>query len=280
MSDIKGVYKAQSDNNRYVQIKISDNGLICRNNYWESKEKFSKWNPSMGTVSTILYDVIVTNTGDIEYDGELYIKGGEWQPAGGKKFLYKASMQNAVKGTYYWYSDSIISEISIDYDKCTWTYYDLDSDGPKSFEYDIISWSPDTGEFETDADIYVVIDDDSISWDGVVYSKSGTSGYYGSSYGSGSTSISSALKVYDTKIEHNSLYTIYTGSIENTGKTTYYFVEIKGAFENSSGEVLDSDWTYLVGKEGIAPGESKTFRMSVPVNRNIKSCSISVIDYK
>lgn len=87
------------------------------------------------------------------------------------------------------------------------------------------------------------------------------------------------LRFSNIEIEHNSSYTVVTGKVTNTGSTTYTFVKIKGAFKTSSGSTVDTDWTYAVGSEGLSPGESVTFRMSVPKDRTITKCSISIIDY-
>lgn len=65
----------------------------------------------------------------------------------------------------------------------------------------------------------------------------------------------------------------------NNGKKTYRFVTIKGAFKDSSGTVVDTDSTYAVGSEGLAPGESKSFRMSVSEDSTIEDCSITITDY-
>ncbi len=81
------------------------------------------------------------------------------------------------------------------------------------------------------------------------------------------------------EIEHNSSYTVVTGKVTNLGSITYSFVKIKGVFKSSSGTSIDTDWTYAVGSEGLAPGESATFRMSVPKDYSITKCSISIIDY-
>lgn len=87
------------------------------------------------------------------------------------------------------------------------------------------------------------------------------------------------LKVSNIKIDHNSIYTTCNGVITNNGYNTYTFVQIKASFKDSSGTVLDTDWTYAVGSEGLAPGESSTFVFSVPKNYKITDCSISLIDY-
>lgn len=83
----------------------------------------------------------------------------------------------------------------------------------------------------------------------------------------------------DISITHNSSYTVCTGTITNNGRRTYTFIEIKGKFKDSSGKVLDTDWTYAVGSEGLAPGESASFRMSVDKNWDIKKCTMEIIEY-
>lgn len=106
---------------------------------------------------------------------------------------------------------------------------------------------------------------------------------YGSSSSSSSSSYSSAssdLSFTNIKITHNSLYTVVTGTVTNSGTRNYRFVTIKGSFKNYAGTVIDTDSTYAVGSEGLAKGESTTFRMSVDKNTNIRTCSISIISYK
>lgn len=87
------------------------------------------------------------------------------------------------------------------------------------------------------------------------------------------------LEFSDVSISHNSSYTVCTGTLTNNGRRTYTFIEVKGKFKDSSGKVLDTDWTYAVGSEGLAPGESTTFRISVDKNWDIKKCTMEIIDY-
>jgi hypothetical protein len=89
----------------------------------------------------------------------------------------------------------------------------------------------------------------------------------------------SDLSFTNIQIEHNSSYTVVTGKVTNYGDVTYTFVKIKGTFKTSSGTVVDTDWTYAVGSEGLAPGESTTFRMSIPKDRTVTKCTISILDY-
>ena len=88
------------------------------------------------------------------------------------------------------------------------------------------------------------------------------------------------LVVTNAEITHNSSYTVCTATITNKGRKTYTFIQIKGKFKNSSGVVVDTDWTYAVGSEGLAPGESTTLRMSVDKNRDIKKCDFEILDYE
>lgn len=100
-----------------------------------------------------------------------------------------------------------------------------------------------------------------------------------SSYSQPTENASIVLKLSDIKVTSNSSYTICTGTLTNNGEETYTFVEVKGAFKDSSGTVLDTDWTYAVGAEGLAPGESTSFRMSVSKDVKITTCSVSLLDY-
>ncbi len=100
-----------------------------------------------------------------------------------------------------------------------------------------------------------------------------------STYSSSSGNAQRDLSFTNIEIEHNSSYTVVTGKVKNNGSRTYKFVKIKGAFKNSSGSTVDTDWTYAVGSEGLAPGESTSFRMSVSKDYSIRNCSITITDY-
>lgn len=89
----------------------------------------------------------------------------------------------------------------------------------------------------------------------------------------------SNLEITNKQISHNSSYTVFTASMTNNGAATYEFVTVKGSFVDKDGKVCDTDSTYAVGSEGLAPGESTTFRMSVPKDRDIKNCNVTIVDY-
>lgn len=80
--------------------------------------------------------------------------------------------------------------------------------------------------------------------------------------------------------DSNSSYTIATGQVYNRGDRTLKFVTIKVSFKDKNGNVIDTDSTYAVGSEGLAPGESTKWRASVKRDKNIDSYSVSVIDFR
>ena len=194
--------------------------------------------------------------------------------AGRSTYSSESEMRTALQGTYTYYNDNgkATRQIVISGDTAIYKW----STG-SDMETTIREWNYKSGTiytFET-----LVITKDGYIKDGEdVYKKGG----YMSSSSSNSSSYESAysvLKISGISVTNNSNYTVCTGTITNNGKKTYKFVEVKGSFKNSSGTVLDTDWTYAVGSEGLAPGESKTFRMSVPKNYDIKSCSVIIQDY-
>ena len=89
-----------------------------------------------------------------------------------------------------------------------------------------------------------------------------------------------ALRFSNIAITHNSSYTVCTGTITNNGRKTYSFVEVKGKFKDSSEKIIDTNWTYAVGSEELAPGESATFKILVAKNPNIVECALEILDYK
>ena len=203
--------------------------------------------------------------------------------AGRTTYASEAEMKDALEGTYTVY-DGYKAEYQLHVDGNTVTerWCTLGSDFDMDLE--IKKWNPSKGTFEISLGTLVVTNTGDIKYDGKLYKKGGSwsstsSGSLGSSYTSSYESAYSVLKFSDLKVSSNSSYTICTGTLKNTGKKTYDFVEVKGAFKDSAGNVIDTDWTYAVGSEGLAPGEATTFRMSVTKNSKITSCSVSIIDY-
>lgn len=87
------------------------------------------------------------------------------------------------------------------------------------------------------------------------------------------------LRISNITLSSNSSYTIAEGTITNNSDQTVSFVEIKGSFKSSYGTVVDTDWAYAVGSEGLAPGESCKWRMSVSKDSSIKDCTVTILDF-
>jgi hypothetical protein len=107
-------------------------------------------------------------------------------------------------------------------------------------------------------------------------SSSGNSGSSSTSGLSNATLVTLYCRVSNVTVTKNSLYTICTGTITNSSTNyTFRYIKVKGAFKDSTGTVVDTDWSYGIGSEGLAPGESKTFRLSVTKNTAITSCTVT-----
>lgn len=194
------------------------------------------------------------------------------------------AMQNALQGKWTHYSEdyglgrSAMWQWVIDGD----TAYRIYNSDDKLENGRDITWNPSKGTFKIGSYNIVVkkggrsfVEDGDDVFEKGGYLSSSESSSQSSSYESAYT----ALKFSNVKVSSNSSYTICTGTVTNNGNKTYKFVQIKGSFKDSSGTVIDTDSTYAVGSEGLAPGESKTFRMSVDKNYQISSCSVSIYDY-
>lgn len=88
------------------------------------------------------------------------------------------------------------------------------------------------------------------------------------------------LKLSDVLVYSEYSFTYAEGSLTNNSDSTVRFVKVKGAFKDRSGRVIDTDWTYAVGSEGLGPGESCKWKMSVEKDLSIKDCDVSIMDYK
>lgn len=189
-------------------------------------------------------------------------------------FESEKQMQDAVKGTYTYYKDGdAFRQMKISGNKMTitWKY-------SGEMDYTIKEWNPQKGTFYTYEKI-VVMNNGNLKVDGEIYEKGGYMSqdsdfsYYDYERGY------DVLDIYDLEWDNNSSYNVCVGKVKNTGKETYYFVEVKGTFEDSAGNVLDTDWTYVVGSEGLEPGESASFRLSVDRDYNIDNCTVRILEF-
>lgn len=88
------------------------------------------------------------------------------------------------------------------------------------------------------------------------------------------------IKISALTFSSNSSYKIAEGTVTNNGSRTVYYVKVKVAFKNISGTTIDTDWTYAVSSEGLEPGESKKFSVSVKKDYSITDATASILDFQ
>ena len=69
------------------------------------------------------------------------------------------------------------------------------------------------------------------------------------------------------------------GTVKNSSSSTVSYVKVKCVFTDSSGNVIDTNWTYAVGSEGLEPGESQKWEMMVSYDRKIDKCRATILDF-
>ena len=85
--------------------------------------------------------------------------------------------------------------------------------------------------------------------------------------------------VYLSKGSSHSNYYTASGAVYNYGSITAKYVKVKVKFLNSYGKIVDTDWTYAVGTEGIEPGETVKWSCMVEKDYAIESIEAEIIDY-
>lgn len=196
-------------------------------------------------------------------------------------FSSEEEMKEALQGTWTYYENGYSAKYRVNIENDTVTKRWVNLGSSSDLELAIKKWNPKDGTFEVTVGTYTVLSNGNIKdEDGNEYEKGGyMSADDDSSSSYTSESGYSVLDIYDLEWDNNSSYNVCTGKVKNTGEKTYYFVTVKGSFKDSSGNVLDTDSTYAVGSEGLAPGESSSFRLSVKRDYDITDCSVSVLDF-
>lgn len=121
-----------------------------------------------------------------------------------------------------------------------------------------------------------------------------TSCFAGCNSGSGSTYSTGAvnqtvnkviglkLKVEEIEKSSYSDFTTVYCSVENVSEsygnaTAYRYVKVKAVFKDSTGKILDTDWTYAIGAVWLNSGEKKTFKYMVE-NKWVKTVELSFVN--
>ncbi len=225
----------------------------------EKKKKIVK---GIGALCALLFIVLIINSIIL---------------SGRTTYSSEEAMRTALQGTWTHYGSSGkgLWQIIIEGDGLGQIW-----DAGQSYNLRDITWNPSRGTFSVGGMKYIVTSSGQIKEDGYTYRRGGSISS-SSTYSSSTTSYESyrtALVISGIRVYDNSSYTICTGTVTNNGTGTYDYVKVKGSFKDSSGSVLDTDWTYAVGAEGLAPGESTTFRLSIAKNSKVTDCSVSFMD--
>ena len=74
-------------------------------------------------------------------------------------------------------------------------------------------------------------------------------------------------------------YIRYYGSLTNISGAAHRFVKVRGTFTDAGGSTIDTDWTYACGDEGLRPGETTKFTLSVRKDSRITNITVNVYDF-
>ena len=178
-------------------------------------------------------------------------------------------MKAEVAGTYTYHDDEDDADYQLKVQDDTVTKCWSDVGNNSNLGLAVKSWNPEKGTFEILPGTVIVTSSGDLKYNGKTYKRDNYS----------SNNIYSDLNITVESVSSNSSYTNCTGKIKNNGTTTYYDVKVKGSFKDSFDNVIDTDWTYAVGSEGLAPGESKKFSLSVVEDHDIKSCTVDLLNF-
>ena len=233
-------------------------------------------------------------------------------------FATEEDMKNCIQGSYVnlnaeqlsgkgsFLNDKRMEQITIDGTKYTYYFYNAPGNFEVTETSTIVSYSPQEGKFtllsdktKQYKDEFVLNNGSSVNRDKygdirIVYTPDSSSGFvkynfisfekFLDPYDSGTSkadkyeTMYSALSFSELKLTSNSGYSILTGKITNNGKKNYKYIKVKGLFKDESGTVLDTDWTYGIGAEGLAPGESTSFRLSVEADWQIQKANVELFE--
>lgn len=83
----------------------------------------------------------------------------------------------------------------------------------------------------------------------------------------------------EVHFESNSSYTVCAGTVTNKSDNVHRFIQVKGEFMDEGGNTIDTAWTYACGDEGLRPGESSKFTMSVARDSRITNVRCYTYDF-
>ncbi|WP_313757193.1 FxLYD domain-containing protein [Tissierella sp.] len=75
-------------------------------------------------------------------------------------------------------------------------------------------------------------------------------------------------------------YIYYTGYVKNISDLKFFYIKVKATYYDENKDVIDTDWTYAVGSEGLSPNDRKSFEIMTKYNESVTQGSLSVLDYE
>ncbi|HEX7014680.1 MAG TPA: FxLYD domain-containing protein [Cyclobacteriaceae bacterium] len=79
------------------------------------------------------------------------------------------------------------------------------------------------------------------------------------------------IQFEDVRIFHEGNFMYCEGKVRNTGTKKFDYVKVKVEWLDKGGTILDTDFTYAVGGEGLAPNEAKSFSIMTPSDSRMQS---------
>lgn len=252
---------------------LSDNGIenLIKKNEKQEKLRQKKYNKLIveGTIGFIFI---------------LLIASFIYKPIHHKIVLQKRTlfssdkdMKDAIQGEYAYVSPKTgnrIMEMQIDGEHITLMFKD---NSLKDEEFDISKYEPSEGEFYAGDDTFIVTKEGDILHNDDLYEKGDFMEANSNTSSESYESVYNAINISETYIYKDSSYVHCSGTITNNGKEKYKYVKVKGAFKDSDGNVIDTDWTYAIDSTELSPGESKKFDLSVKYDSKIEKCTVSII---
>lgn len=92
--------------------------------------------------------------------------------------------------------------------------------------------------------------------------------------------IGNDIKIEDEELIFKGDYMYFSGYVKNTGDRNYSYIKVKATYCDKNNNVIDTDSTYAVGSEGLAPNDRKSFEIMTRYNKNVTQGSLSILDYE
>jgi hypothetical protein len=87
-----------------------------------------------------------------------------------------------------------------------------------------------------------------------------------------------AIKFEEVRLYSEGNYMYCVGKVRNTGSSSYDFVKVKIEWLDRNNNILDTDWTYAVGGEGLDPSAAKSFKIMTEIDDRMERGNYYIIE--